>query len=293
MPDETRPLVPARKAAQEIGVCISTLHRWRRKNLIKHVVTPTGRALYDPASVLAPVSDFPQDARRRAAERGPPPSSSSHRGDPAPPSPDAADGGWSHVLYCRVSSPAQRSDLQRQIDALRAKFPKHRLVTDVASGINFRRRGLLQILDAALRGDLQELVVAHRDRLARFAFDLVKWLVVRNGARLVVDGEGVGPDGASPKSDLAEDLLAVVHVFASRFHGLRRYERNLEAGESGGGGGEGGGNPRKRRERGESPEKGEGPCDAAVVEKRKRGRPPKRQKHHEQQGVSPQEEARG
>jgi putative resolvase len=240
MPNETsetvpktreRNLKPARNAAQEIGVSYSTLFRWKRQNLGKHVVTPTGRILYDVDSVLAPVVD---GSRRR-------PRSVGVGSDPQQPatalSPDSASRSslrshdWQHVVYCRVSSPAQRPDLDRQIDALRRKYPAHRVVTDVASGINFRRRGLLQILDAAMRGDLRELVVAHRDRLARFAFDLIAWILQRHGARLVVDGEGNGPDAASPKSDLAEDLLAIVHVFASRFHGLRRYEKLLEGTE--------------------------------------------------------------
>jgi len=87
----------------------------------------------------------------------------------------------SKIAYCRVSSPNQRRDLERQVDAMRSSFPEHRVVTDIGSGINFKRRGLLSVLDAVVRGDVEEVVVAHRDRLCRFAFDLVKWIMHKHG----------------------------------------------------------------------------------------------------------------
>lgn len=139
------------------------------------------------------------------------------------------------IVYCRVSSPAQRGDLERQVAAMRSQFPAHHVITDIGSGINFKRRGLLAILDVALRGGVDEVVVAHRDRLCRFAFDLVEWILNRHGARVVVAGgnqarpNSTGGDNRhSSKSEFVEDLLAIVHVFAARFHGLRRYERGLE-----------------------------------------------------------------
>ena len=69
------------------------------------------------------------------------------------------------------------------------------------------------------RGDKLEVVVAHRDRLARFGFELIEWLVEQNGGNVVVLDQ---PD-RSPESELTEDLLAVLHTFSCRMHGLRRY----------------------------------------------------------------------
>jgi hypothetical protein len=62
------------------------------------------------------------------------------------------------VVYARVSSAKQKDDLQRQADFLLSKFPGHRLVTDVGSGINWRRKGLLSLLDAADQGALAEVM---------------------------------------------------------------------------------------------------------------------------------------
>ena len=121
------------------------------------------------------------------------------------------------IIYTRVSSPAQRGE-QRQSDDLRAKFPTHVLITDIASGINFQRRGLKTILDRAHRGAIDELVVAHKDRLCRFAFDLVRDVLARSGCKIVVLGQANEPGG---EAELTDDMLAIATVFVAKRNGQR------------------------------------------------------------------------
>ena len=123
------------------------------------------------------------------------------------------------VCYCRVRSAKQRGDLNRQVAQMRQLYPDAGVVTDIAGGLNWQRKGLLSILERLHRGDKLDVVVAHRDRLARFGFELIEWLVEQNGGSVVVLNQ---PD-ASPESELTEDLLAILHTFSCRMHGLRRY----------------------------------------------------------------------
>ena len=125
------------------------------------------------------------------------------------------------ICYCRVSSREQMDDLDRQKDFFRNKFPTHNLVTDVGSGINWKRKGLTTILDKAMHGDISEVVVAHRDRLSRFAFELLEWIFKRNGVKLVVLNEE--KDHSSDK-DLTDDILSIIHVYSNRKIGKRRYK---------------------------------------------------------------------
>ena len=67
------------------------------------------------------------------------------------------------ICYCRVSSPKQRGDLQRQVAHTRELYPDAQIVTEVAGGLNWKRKGLLSILERLHRGDKLTLVVAHRD----------------------------------------------------------------------------------------------------------------------------------
>ena len=102
---------------------------------------------------------------------------------------------------------------------MRELYPDAEIVTDVAGGLNWQRKGLLSILERLHRGDKLDVVVAHRDRLARFGFELIEWLVVQNGGTVLV----LNQSDASPESELTEDLLAILHTFSCRIHGLRRY----------------------------------------------------------------------
>ena len=103
---------------------------------------------------------------------------------------------------------------------MRSAHPGYAVVSDVGSGINFKRRGLRSVLERSMRGEVAEVVVAHRDRLARFGVDLIEWILQRNGTRLVVQHSAVG----TPESELADDLLSIVTVCACRRNGKRRYK---------------------------------------------------------------------
>ena len=49
------------------------------------------------------------------------------------------------IAYCRVSSKKQADDLERQKNFFTTKFPDYELVTDIGSGINWKRKGLKTI----------------------------------------------------------------------------------------------------------------------------------------------------
>lgn len=136
-----------------------------------------------------------------------------------------------NVIYCRVSSNHQRDDLERQIHALASRYPNHVVVKDIASGINFKRKGLNSILELAMQRELGELVVAHKDRLARFGFELIE-SIIRKGGGTITIADGDKEETKSEAQELAEDLLAITHVFACKQMGRRRYRTKAEKSEN-------------------------------------------------------------
>lgn len=68
------------------------------------------------------------------------------------------------------------------------------------------------------------VVVAHKDRLARFGFDLFQWLCEQNRCELVVLNE----TNLSPEQEMVEDVLAILHCFSSRLYGLRKYKSQIK-----------------------------------------------------------------
>lgn len=129
-----------------------------------------------------------------------------------------------NILYARVSSKKQMADLSRQVEFLkRAKpeFSDYELISDVASGINFKRKGLSTILDMCLQGIIGNIVVAHKDRLCRFGFEFINELVQKSGGNIIVLNEN---ENKSNEQELSEDLLSIVQIFCCRQMGKRKYK---------------------------------------------------------------------
>lgn len=127
------------------------------------------------------------------------------------------------VCYARVSSEKQKEDLNRQCEHLRQKCPDHELIKDIGSGLNWKRKGFTSILERSYRGDIEEVVVTCKDRLCRFAFELVEWIFVKHDTKIVVLGSDINVDDTE-SGELAEDLLSIVTIFTARHNGLRSAE---------------------------------------------------------------------
>jgi len=69
---------------------------------------------------------------------------------------------------------------------MRAKYPEAEIVKDIVRSINYKRKGLKAILGRAMRGNKLEVVVAHKDRLARFGFELIEWVIQQSAGKIVV-----------------------------------------------------------------------------------------------------------
>ena len=179
--------LPSRKAAQQLGCHPNTLRKWADEGKIPYIKTASGQRRYHVDAFI---------------------------GKPTTPM---------TVGYCRVSSPKPRADLERPIEFMREQYPQAEIITDIGSGLNFKRKGLLSLLQRAMRGDSLKLVVAHRDRLARFGLELIKYIVENHGGELVV----LDQTTYSPEPELSKDLLNILQVFSCRMHGLRNYQKQV------------------------------------------------------------------
>ena len=125
------------------------------------------------------------------------------------------------VLYARVSSHDQRSDLDRQVARLTEwatgqGMAVAEVVVEVGSGMNGKRRRLARLLADATA---TTVVVEHRDRLARFGAGHLEAALPAQGRRIVAVDAGEGDD------DLIRDMTEVLTSFCARLYG-RRGARN-------------------------------------------------------------------
>jgi putative resolvase len=123
------------------------------------------------------------------------------------------------AIYARVSTRKQLPNLKTQIQELEEKYPDHVVFSDCASGLNFKRKGLQSLLQLAFERRLQVVRVAHRDRLCRFAYDLIEHILQIHGAKIVVDADYMQTPTA--ERELADDIISIITVFGARLHGSR------------------------------------------------------------------------
>ncbi|WP_204080385.1 IS607 family transposase [Mycobacterium riyadhense] len=133
----------------------------------------------------------------------------------------AEDVAGRAVLYARVSSHDQRSDLDRQVGRLTQWATSNgyeigEVVCEVGSGLNGKRPKLRRILSDP---SATVVVVEHRDRLARFGVENLEAALGGHGRRIVVADAGETTD------DLVRDMIEVLTSMCARLYG-RRGARN-------------------------------------------------------------------
>ena len=175
------------QAAEAIGVSTKTIRRWDKSNKLQSIRLASGHRRF----AIQQINEF---ATKQSNE-------------------------FKHIIYCRVSSRKQKHDLQRQIAYMQSKYPEHEIISEIASGIHYDRQGIRQILEYIKNKQLKSLIVAHKDRLTRFSFDIWQHLAEIYGFKLVVENN----ENESPETEIVKDIIAIVTSFAARIHGLRKY----------------------------------------------------------------------
>lgn len=187
------------KAAKLLDLHVKTLQRLDRQGRLVAGRTATGRRFYSREQLLEFRGlQVPKESRRV-------------------------------VAYCRVSSNSQRPDLQNQRRVLEEFCAARGLadveyLTEIGGGLNFKRPVFLALVDAICAGEVSTVVVAHKDRLARFGFPLLQHLCSRHSCELLV----LNNETLSPEQEMVRDMLAIVHCFSSRLYGLRNYRKALK-----------------------------------------------------------------
>lgn len=189
------------EAAKRLGVTTKTLQRWDREGrLMPAARSATNRRLYTEAQIAEFLGL--RASGGKLPERA--------------------------VAYCRVSSAAQKPDLQNQRRVLEEFVVARGLanvefVEEIGGALNFKRKRFLELMDAISRREIKTLVLAHRDRLTRFGFEWFEHFARGHGCDMVV----LNQERLSPEQEMVQDLMTIVHGFSSRLYGLHHYRKQL------------------------------------------------------------------
>lgn len=132
----------------------------------------------------------------------------------------------SDVIYARVSTHEQANygDLDGQLDkvklfAINQNVQNLVVKTDVGSGLNDNRKGLLSLIDMIQEGEVNRVFVLYKDRLTRFGYHYLEKICEFHGVSIVVVSND--KESESQSVELAEDIIALIHSVSDKSDGLR------------------------------------------------------------------------
>lgn len=185
--------------AKLINYSVKTLQRWDRDNILKpETRTKTNRRLYSHNQLSEFTNSIVSKNRK-------------------------------NIIYCRVSSSNQKLDMKSQkeflVDFTRdAGISIDDIYTDIGSGMNFKRKSFLKLLNEVQNNEIESVTIAHKDRLCRFGYDLLENIFEKYNVKINL----INDDRLSPEQELCQDLTSIVHVFSSRLYGLRKYKNKIK-----------------------------------------------------------------
>jgi len=178
--------VTRKNACKYLGIHYHTLYKLKNNNLIE-TIKINGRTLYNISKYIT--KQLKQNKR--------------------------------NICYCRVSSAKQKNDFKRQIEYMKNKYKNHEIISDIGSGLNMNRKWFIKIIDYAIEGEINELVIAYKDRLMRFGYELVERIINKysNGKIIVINQN----KNETITEILSKDIVAIMNIYVAKINGLRKY----------------------------------------------------------------------
>lgn len=184
--------VTPKEASKILGVTNTTLHKYDKDGIIETIRTPGGKRMYN-------IQGYVGNENKGVMKR--------------------------NICYCRVSTHGQKDDLKRQIQYMKDKYPTYEIISDVGSGINYKRKGFKKILKYGIDGELGKLAIAYKDRLCRIGYEMVEFILEEySNTEIIIENN----KEESPEEEVVSDLLQIITVFSARVNGLRSYKKQIQ-----------------------------------------------------------------
>ena len=183
----------SKTVTQILGVTAQTLRNWDKEGKLKpSYVKSNGYRYYSEESILS----YTQERKTKK--------------------------NLNVVGYARVSSKKQTDDLEIQVNNLKEylsnKYDNFDIITDIGSGINYNKPGLLKLIEKINRKEVDLIVVLYKDRLLRFGFELVEHFANLNNVKIEV----LNKLDKTQDEELVEDLVQIITIFSYKVRGKRK-----------------------------------------------------------------------
>lgn len=188
--------VGAKQTAKMLGIHSQTLHNWAQSGKIDYIKKDNGYRMFNVKkflkdNMMGDINEYLESKKK-------------------------------NICYCRVSTHGQKEDLERQIKYMKEKYPKYELITDIGSGINFKRKGLNEIIDYSLKKEIGNVVVAYKDRLCRIGYDLIENLIEKiGGGKIIIENK----QDETAEEEISNDIIQILNVYSAKINGKRKYKK--------------------------------------------------------------------
>ena len=91
------------------------------------------------------------------------------------------------------------------------------IISDIGSGINYKRKGLQELIKGMANRSINKVVVLYKDRLTRFGYELIEYIASLYDCEIEV----VDTTEKTEQEELVEDLVQIVTVFSCKLQGKR------------------------------------------------------------------------
>ncbi len=182
-----------KEAAEFLGVAESTLRRWEKEGKLEPKRTKGGHRRY-PKEKLIALKDKKQNRKLT-------------------------------IGYCRVSSSDQKEDLKKQVENVSdyciANGYQFRIIEDLGSGLNYKKKGLKELLALIESREIDRIVINYKDRLIRFGYEMLEDICKLNGVEIEIINHS---EDKTYEEELVEDVLSIITVFSSKLYGSRSHK---------------------------------------------------------------------
>ena len=184
--------------AKLIGKSVQTLQRWDREWIFKAHRNKTNRRYYTHDQYLEYIGQKASPEKK-------------------------------NIVYYRVSSSGQKGDLENQKKAIEQfciaqGIAVSEWLSDIGSGLNYTRKNFLSLMEMVERGEVAQIIVAHKDRFVRFGFEWFEKFCKNHGTIILI----MNNESLSPTEEVTKDLLSIIQCFSSRLYGLRKYKKKIK-----------------------------------------------------------------
>lgn len=184
--------------AEKIGKTVQTLRNWDKKGILRPAyITKGGHRMYSEEQLFAVLQKQVKENRI-------------------------------NIGYARVSARHQSDDLARQEKLLELYLTKQgkpfKIISDIGSGINYKKKGLKELLKLISCNEIDTIYIVYKDRLLRFGNELVEEFCRLHRTKIEVINQS---ETTNLEKELVDDILNIIHVFSCRINGRSKLNKKI------------------------------------------------------------------